>query len=105
MAELPDKTALAALVLATRHKPLPVFLGAAAALTVQSLVAITAGELLSLLPARGVHIGAGLLFLGSAWFMWRRKEEAEDQEDQGSMPNIFLGEGQEGKRHGEHLPR
>jgi putative Ca2+/H+ antiporter (TMEM165/GDT1 family) len=77
VAELPDKTALAALVLATRHKPLPVFLGAAAALTVQSLVAITAGELLSLLPARGVHIGAGLLFLVSAWFMWRRKEEAE----------------------------
>ncbi len=77
VAELPDKTALAALVLATRHKPLPVFLGAAAALTVQSLVAITAGEFLSLLPARGVHIGAGLLFVVSAWFMWRRKEEAE----------------------------
>jgi putative Ca2+/H+ antiporter (TMEM165/GDT1 family) len=40
VAELPDKTALAALVLATRHKPLPVWLGASFALTVQSGVAV-----------------------------------------------------------------
>jgi Ca2+/H+ antiporter, TMEM165/GDT1 family len=78
VAELPDKTALAALVLATRYAPLPVFLGAALALTVQSAVAIAAGGLLSLLPARPVHIGAGVLFLVSALVMWRRKsEEAE----------------------------
>ncbi|WP_394831333.1 TMEM165/GDT1 family protein [Pendulispora rubella] len=78
VAELPDKTALAALVLATRHKPWPVFLGTALALTVQSLVAVLAGGLLSLLPARPVHIGAGLLFLVSAVFMWRRKAEEPD---------------------------
>jgi putative Ca2+/H+ antiporter (TMEM165/GDT1 family) len=76
VAELPDKTALAALVLATRQKPLPVFVGAALALTVQSLVAIAAGGLLSLLPARPVHLGAGVLFLVSALVMWRRHEEA-----------------------------
>ena len=75
VAELPDKTALAALVLATRHKPLPVFLGTALALTVQSVVAIAAGGLLSRLPARPVHAGAGLLFLASAIFMWRRNDE------------------------------
>jgi putative Ca2+/H+ antiporter (TMEM165/GDT1 family) len=73
VAELPDKTALAALVLATRYRPLPVFLGAALALTVQSLVAIAAGGLLSLLPARPVHVGAGALFIVSAVVMWRRK--------------------------------
>ena len=78
VAELPDKTALAALVLATRHKALPVFLGAALALTVQSLVAIGAGELLSLLPQRPVHVGAGILFLITSVFMWRRKGEEED---------------------------
>jgi len=72
VAELPDKTALAAVVLATRHRPLPVFLGAALALTVQSIVAVTAGGLLSLLPARPVHVGAGILFLISAVVMWRR---------------------------------
>jgi Ca2+/H+ antiporter, TMEM165/GDT1 family len=78
VAELPDKTALAALILATKHKPLPVFLGTACALTVQSIVAIAAGGLLSLLPARPVHIVAGAVFLVSAVFMWRRKDDAEE---------------------------
>jgi putative Ca2+/H+ antiporter (TMEM165/GDT1 family) len=75
VAELPDKTALAALVLATRHKPLAVLLGAASALTIQSVVAVAAGQLLSLLPPRPVHIFAGGLFVASAVLMWRRGEE------------------------------
>ncbi len=79
VAELPDKTALATLVLATRYAPLPVFAGAALALTVQSGVAIAAGGLLSLLPARPVHVGAGLLFIVSAFVMWRRREEDGDE--------------------------
>jgi Ca2+/H+ antiporter, TMEM165/GDT1 family len=78
MAELPDKTALAALVLATRHRPVPVLIGAATALTVQSVVAVAAGHLVSLLPPRPVHIAAGALFLVSAIVMWRRKEESEE---------------------------
>ena len=64
--ELPDKTALATLVLATRHRPLPVFLGAAAAFVIQSAVAVAAGSLLSLLPHEPIRIGAGLLFLAMA---------------------------------------
>lgn len=84
VAELPDKTALAALVLATRHRPLPVLLGAATALSVQSLVAVAAGHLVSLLPQRPVHLCAGALFVVSAIVMWRRKEESEeDVEDRG----------------------
>lgn len=84
VAELPDKTALAALVLATRHRPFPVLVGAGAALTIQSVVAVAAGHLLSLLPPRPVHVFAGALFLVSAVLMWRRKEESEaDVEDRG----------------------
>ena len=79
VAELPDKTALAALVLATRLRPLPVFLGAALALTVQSAVAVAAGGVLSLLPARPVHVGAGLLFLVFAVLMWRRKHDDDEE--------------------------
>jgi len=78
MAELPDKTALAALVLATRHRPAPVLIGAVTALTIQSAVAVAAGHLLSLLPPRPVHIGAGALFVVSAVVMWFRKEEDEE---------------------------
>ena len=84
VAELPDKTALAALVLATRYRPAPVFFGAALALTVQSLVAVVAGEILALLPARPVHVGAGLLFLLFAVLMWRRKQEEEPDAELGA---------------------
>ena len=86
LAELPDKTALAALVLATRLRPLAVLLGAAAALTVQSVIAVAAGQLVSLLPARPVHMVAGGLFLVSAVLMWRRDdgdaEEAKERDAQ-----------------------
>jgi putative Ca2+/H+ antiporter (TMEM165/GDT1 family) len=78
VAELPDKTAVATLVLATRFRPWPVFLGTALALTVQSVFAVAAGKLLSLLPARPVHIGAGALFIVSAVVMWRRRTEDDD---------------------------
>jgi Ca2+/H+ antiporter, TMEM165/GDT1 family len=82
VAELPDKTALSALVLATRHRALPVLLGAAAALTIQSAVAVVAGSLLSLLPPRAVHVGSGVLFLVSALVMWfRHEDEAEAGKD------------------------
>jgi putative Ca2+/H+ antiporter (TMEM165/GDT1 family) len=87
VAELPDKTAIAALVMATRHKALPTFLGGAAALTIQSVVAIAAGGLLSLLPARPVHIGAGILFVVSAVFMWRRgSHDGDKKEDPEGAP-------------------
>jgi putative Ca2+/H+ antiporter (TMEM165/GDT1 family) len=81
--ELPDKTALAALLLATRHRPLPVFLGAAAAFVIQSAVAVLAGSLLSLLPREPIRIGAGLLFLLMAALLVRRNlrnDEAEGQQ-------------------------
>jgi putative Ca2+/H+ antiporter (TMEM165/GDT1 family) len=80
--ELPDKTALAALLLATRHRPLPVLLGAAAAFVIQSAVAVAAGSLLSLLPREPIRVGAGLLFLVMAALLVRRnfrKEESEEK--------------------------
>ena len=87
--ELPDKTALAALLLATRHRPLPIFFGAAAAFVIQSAVAVAAGSLLSLLPREPIRIGAGLLFLVMAGLiMWQNfrkvqvEEEAEVQREE-----------------------
>lgn len=95
VAELPDKTALAALVLATRHRALAVLLGAATALTLQSVVAVAAGHLVSLLPPRPVHLCAGALFLVSAVLMSRRGEDtdgaAEDRkDDQGFWRSTWL---------------
>jgi hypothetical protein len=48
--ELPDKTFVATLVLATRYRALLVWLGVTAAFGIQCLVAVVAGRLLTLLP-------------------------------------------------------
>jgi putative Ca2+/H+ antiporter (TMEM165/GDT1 family) len=80
VAELPDKTALAALVLATRHSALAVFLGSAIALSVQSVVAVAAGSLLAQLNHTYVQLGSGLLFLCCAVAMALRKQDGDDDD-------------------------
>ena len=77
--ELPDKTALATLLLATRHRPFPIFLGAAAAFVIQSAVAVAAGSLLSLLPREPIRIGAGILFLLMAGLIVRQNLKPDEE--------------------------
>lgn len=79
LAQLPGKSALTALVLSSRFRALPVLLGAALALAAHSVIAVAAGGLLSLLPARPIHIGAGLLFVVSAIFMWRGQAQESER--------------------------
>lgn len=82
IAELPDKTALAALVLATRYRPRDVIAGAWLAFLVQTAVAVLAGSLLHLFPAKPVHIASGVGFLIFAVLAFRRKEEEELAEEE-----------------------
>jgi Ca2+/H+ antiporter, TMEM165/GDT1 family len=60
--ELPDKTFVATLVLATRYRPWPVWVGVTVAFGVQSLVAVAAGRLIALLPPLPVRLVAAALF-------------------------------------------
>ncbi len=69
LAELPDKSALTVLLLATRRGRLPVFAGAAAAFLVHMSIAVAFGGLLSLLPVAAVRLGAGLVFVGFGLWM------------------------------------
>ena len=82
--ELPDKTFIASLVLATRYRPFPVWVGVSAAFLVQSLVAVTAGGLVSLLPEEAVATAAGLLFAVGAALLWRgaRTADADEAEEE-----------------------
>jgi len=48
--ELPDKTFIATLVLATRYKSLPVWIGVSSAFLVLTVVAVTLGGLIGHLP-------------------------------------------------------
>lgn len=61
-AELPDKTFVATLVLATRFRHLFVWLGVIAAFAVQVLIAVVAGSLLALAPMRLVLAATSVLF-------------------------------------------
>jgi putative Ca2+/H+ antiporter (TMEM165/GDT1 family) len=69
--ELPDKTFLATLVLATKYRPILVWLGVGAAFTVQTLVAVLLGHAASFLPEDVVHVAAMLLFLAGAVILIR----------------------------------
>lgn len=82
IAELPDKTALAALVLSTRYRARDVIAGAWAAFLVQTIVGVAAGSVLTLLPAQPIRIASGLGFLVFAVLAFRRKEEDEQDEAQ-----------------------
>jgi putative Ca2+/H+ antiporter (TMEM165/GDT1 family) len=80
VAELPDKTMLATIVLSARFKrPLPVWIGAAAALTLQMVIAVVAGRLLSLLPDRLVNIAVAVLFGVGAFVLWRTSATADEE--------------------------
>lgn len=78
--ELPDKTFVATLVLATRYRPLPTWIGVGLAFAVQSLIAVTLGGLLTRLPHRPVTAAAGVLFLVGALVLWRGAAQADTEE-------------------------
>jgi Ca2+/H+ antiporter, TMEM165/GDT1 family len=70
LAELPDKSMFASLVLGTRHRATWVWAGAAAAFTVHMAIAVTAGQLLTLLPHRVVEAVVATLFVAGAIYLW-----------------------------------
>ncbi|MCX2922976.1 TMEM165/GDT1 family protein [Streptomyces sp. NEAU-W12] len=79
LAELPDKTALAGLVLGTRYRASYVFAGVAAAFAVHVALAVAAGSVLTLLPQQLVHAITGVLFLGGAAVLLFRKDEDDEE--------------------------
>ena len=86
-AELPDKTFIATLVLATRFRHLWVWLGVIAAFAIQVAIAVTAGGLLALLPQRLVLGVTAVLFVIGAVILVRgglasrATERAEEQQE------------------------
>jgi len=77
VAELPDKTMIATIVLSSRYRPLPVWIGAALAMVVNSAVAVLAGRLLELLPHRWVEAVVAALFAGGSLYLLLVREEVE----------------------------
>ena len=81
--ELPDKTFLATLVLATRYRPLLVWIGVGLAFTVQTGIAVALGHAASLLPPEVVRTASVVLFLFGAIVLARegRSHHRADEDE------------------------
>ncbi len=78
--ELPDKTFIATLVLATRYRPLLVWIGVVAAFALQTTVAVLAGGLLNQMPRRPVELLAAAMFLIGGVLLLRGAGRADEEE-------------------------
>jgi putative Ca2+/H+ antiporter (TMEM165/GDT1 family) len=79
-AELPDKTFVASLVLATRFRAVPVFIGASLGFAVQSGIAVGVGGAVSLLPGVVVHAVSAAIFAIGAVLLARPGEPPAEEE-------------------------
>ena len=70
--ELPDKTFIATLVLATKFRPLWVWIGVGSAFIIQTVVAVLAGKAASFLPAEAVHVLSLAMFTIGAVILFRQ---------------------------------
>lgn len=94
VAELGDKTQLAALGLATRGSPWAVFCGSALALIVASALAVGLGKLLAdRLDPRWLHYGGAVLFLVIGLALLVRGPEAPDSPEPPAAEPAAEGEG------------
>lgn len=75
--ELPDKTFIATLVMATKYRPLYVWIGVSLAFLVQTIVAVALGGAARLLPQELVHGVAGFMFFAGAVVLFRQAPLAD----------------------------
>jgi putative Ca2+/H+ antiporter (TMEM165/GDT1 family) len=78
--ELPDKTAVASLVLGARYSPLPVLLGVWAAFALHVVIACVAGGFVARLPQRPVEVVTSILFVLGAVLLLRSDPEQAAKE-------------------------
>lgn len=80
LAELPDKTMFASLVMATKGRPFQVWLGAAGAFVVHVAIATTVGvALFAILPHRALDAVVAGMFVFGAAYAWREGTKTEQE--------------------------
>jgi Ca2+/H+ antiporter, TMEM165/GDT1 family len=88
LGELPDKTAVASLVLGARYSPVPVLLGVAGAFAIHVTVATAAGTFVAALPQRPVEIATSVLFLAGAVVLLRSDPEKSAEEGKSNAERV-----------------
>jgi putative Ca2+/H+ antiporter (TMEM165/GDT1 family) len=91
VAELPDKTMIATLVMGSRSRPLPVWIGASGAFLVHVSLAVAAGRLLELLPHRALDAIITVLFLAGAVYLLVIPERSEEEKGTAEVGDLAEG--------------
>jgi putative Ca2+/H+ antiporter (TMEM165/GDT1 family) len=80
VAELPDKTMIATLIMGSRYRPILVWIGATLAFGIHATVAVAVGQLLELLPHRWIEGVTAVLFAaGAAYLLFVPEKEQEEE--------------------------
>jgi Ca2+/H+ antiporter, TMEM165/GDT1 family len=84
LAELPDKTMIATLLMASRGRAAAVWVGASLAFLIQMGIAVIAGHFLNLLPHLAIEIVVTVMFIGGAIYLLfvPEKEAIEEGEEE-----------------------
>jgi Ca2+/H+ antiporter, TMEM165/GDT1 family len=89
IAELPDKSLFASLILGSRFNGWYVWLGTASAFLVHVCIAVTAGKLLTFLPHRLLEAVIALLFLAGATLLFFGKHGIEEEPSVSSKVSLI----------------
>ena len=91
LAELPDNTMFATLMLSTRmRRPLAVWIGVSIGYCTHVTVAVLFGSALSKLPERPIHAVVGFVFLGSGILMFRSSQDKQEKQDEIKVSRNFF---------------
>ncbi len=80
VAEIPDKTMIATLIMGSRYRPHLVWIGATLAFGVHATIAVAVGQLLHLLPQSLIEGVTAVLFAGGAAYLLLVPEKQEEEE-------------------------
>jgi len=104
LAELPDKTLVASLVLGSRFRPPHVWVGVAAAFLVHVTLAVAVGSVFTLLPKRIVDAVALVLFVVGAVLVYREGNENEAEAEKEAAAALDATSGSAGASSGQAGP-
>ncbi len=91
VAELPDKTMIATLIMGSRYRPVLVWLGATLAFGIHAGIAVAVGQLLQLLPHEWIEGVTAVLFAAGAAYLLFVPEKQEEEEGEAEADSARKG--------------
>ena len=91
VAELPDKTMIATLIMGSRYRPVLVWLGATLAFGIHATIAVAIGQVLQLLPHRWIEAVTTLLFAAGAVYLLVVPEKEAEEEGEKEADSAGVG--------------